>query len=75
LARFDGDLKAVGEANVDVDELLSAFPKADKAARQGRQDAMACFLSASEGWEQAKEALKGAFAAAPRASWLRGDKD
>jgi hypothetical protein len=75
LARFDGNLKAAGEAKLDMDELLSAFPKAGESAAKGRQDAIACFLSASEGWEDAKEALKGTFAAAARHSWLRGSKD
>lgn len=75
MARFDGNLEAAGEAKLDIDELLSAFPKAGEAAAKGRQDAMTCFLSASEGWEQAKGALKGAFAAAPRASWLKGSKE
>ena len=75
MARIDGKLEAAGEARLDIEELLSAFPAAAKAAGKGRQDAMTCFLSASEGWEQAKEALKGAFAAAPTTSWLRGGKD
>ena len=75
MARFDGNLKAAGEAKLDIDELLSAFKESGGTAGKGRQDAMACFLSASEGWEQAKQALKGAFAAAPGGSWLRGSKD
>ena len=75
MARIDGKLKAAGEARLDIDELLSAFPAAAKVAAKGRQDAMTCFLSASEGWEQARETLKGAFAATPTASWLRGGKD
>ena len=75
MARIDGKFKAAGEARLDIDELLSAFPAAAKGTAKGRQDAMTCFLSASEGWEQAREALKGAFAAAPTTSWLRGGKD
>ena len=75
MARFDGNLKAAGEARLDIDELLSAFPKAGESAAKGRQDAIACFLSASEGWEQAKGALKGAFAAAPKPSWLKESKE
>jgi len=75
LARFDGNLKAAGEAKLDIDELLSAFPKASEAAAKGRQDAIACFLSASEGWEQAKGALKGNFADAARGTWLKQSKE
>jgi hypothetical protein len=75
LARFDGKFEAAGEARLDIDELLSALPKAGGKPADGRHDAIACFLSASEGWEEAREALKGTFAAVSRASWLRGSKE
>jgi hypothetical protein len=75
LARFDGKFKAAGEAKLDIDELFSAFPGAGEAVARGRQDAIACFLSASEGWEDAREALKGTFAAAAKAAWLRDGKE
>ena len=75
MARFDGNLKAAGEAKLDIDELFAAFPGASEAVAKGRQDAIACFLSASEGWEQAKGALKGTFAAASKASWLKDGKE
>ncbi|HVF36888.1 MAG TPA: hypothetical protein VNA29_02965 [Sphingomicrobium sp.] len=75
MARFDGNLKAVGEAKLDVDELLSALSPAASAASRERQAAIACFLSGSEGWKHAKQALKGAFAATPGPSWLNGSKD
>ena len=75
MARFDGNLKAVGEAKLDVDELLSALASASNLGREGRQDAIACFLSVSEGWKDARATLKGTFATMPRPSWLTGDKD
>jgi hypothetical protein len=75
LARIDGKFEAAGEAKLDVDELFSAFPGAGEAVARGRQDAIACFLSASEGWEDAKETLRGTFAAASRASWLKDGKE
>jgi hypothetical protein len=75
LARFDGKFEAAGEAKLDIDELFSAFPGAGEAVAKGRQDAIACFLSASEGWEDARDTLKGTFAAVSRASWLTRDKD
>jgi hypothetical protein len=75
LARFDGNLEAAGEAKLDIDELFSAFPGAGEAVARGRQDAIACFLSASEGWEEAREALKGTFVSAARASWLKDGKE
>ena len=75
MARFDGNLKAAGEAKLDVDELLSALSGTSGAGQRERQEAIACFLSASEGWRDAREALKGTFASLPRATWLTDDKD
>ncbi len=75
MARFDGKFEAAGETKLDIDELFSAFPGAAEAVAKGRQDAIACFLSASEGWEEARETLKGTFAAVSKASWLTRDKD
>jgi hypothetical protein len=75
LARFDGNLKAAGEAKLDVDELLSALTGGSGRAQQERQEAIACFLSASEGWKDAREALKGTFASVVKTSWLTDDKD
>jgi len=75
LARFDGKLKAAGEAKLDVEELLSALSGSSGAGQKERQEAIACFLSASEGWRDAKGRLKGTFASAVRASWLTENKD
>ena len=75
MARFDGNLKAVGEAKLDVDELLSALASASNLGREERQDAIACFLSVSEGWKDARATLKGTFASMPKPAWLTGDKD
>lgn len=75
MARIDGKFEAAGEAKLDIDELFSAFPGAGEAVARGRQDAIACFLSASEGWEDARDALQGAFATAAKASWLRDGKE
>ena len=75
MARFDGNLKAAGEAKLDIDELLSVLAAASNLGREERQDAIACFLSVSEGWKDAKDSLKGTFASIPRPTWLTGDKD
>lgn len=40
-----------------------------------RHDAMACFLSASEGWRDAKGTLKGTFAGLAERTGLTDDKD
>jgi hypothetical protein len=50
LARFDGNLKAAGETKLDIDELLSVLSSTSNLGREERQDAIACFLSVSEGW-------------------------
>jgi hypothetical protein len=75
LARFDGNLKAAEEAKLDVDELLSLLSPSSNPEQRKRQEAIACFLSVSEGWRDAREALKGAFASGSKPSWLTGDKD
>ena len=75
MARFDGNLKAAGEAKLDVDELLSALSGTAGAGQRERQEAIACFLSASEGWKDAKGRLKGTFASTVKPSWLTNDKD
>ena len=75
MARFDGDLKAAGEAKVDIGELLSVLSSGSNLGREERQDAIACFLSVSEGWRGARETLKGAFASVPRPSWLSESKE
>ena len=75
MARFDGNLKAAGEAKLDVDELLSALSGTSGAGQRERQEAIACFLSASEGWRDAKSRLKGTFTSAVKPSWLTGDKE
>ena len=75
MARFEGKFEAAGETKLDIDELFSAFPGAGEAVARGRQDAIACFLSTSEGWEEARDTLRGTFASAAKASWLRDGKE
>jgi hypothetical protein len=75
LARFDGNLKAAGEAKLNVDELLSALSISPASGVQARQAAIACFLSASEGWRDARDTLQGAFARLPRTAWLKDGKE
>ncbi len=75
MARFEGNFKAAGEAKLGADELLAALSKVAGKGGTERHDAIACFLSASEGWRDAKETLKGTFAGVPRASWLKDGKE
>ena len=62
MSRFEGDFAAAAAplGNGELNDLLASF-----AALQGRerQEAIACYLSASEGWDEAMKRLRGAFAA------------
>jgi hypothetical protein len=78
LSRFEGNFAAAGRGrlgNGELSDLLSAF-----SATHGRerQQAIACYLSVSEGWNEAMKALGGAFATDPakagRLSAANGDK-
>ena len=54
-------MRAAAEGSVELEELLAAFGKEPISASQ-RNGAMAQFLSAAEGWRDAKAALRGTFA-------------
>jgi hypothetical protein len=75
LARFDGNLKAAEEAELNVDELLAALSVSSGSGQQERQAAIACFLSSSEGWKDARDALEGAFAPLSKTAWLKDGKE
>jgi len=61
LSRFDGDFASVGETPLSPSELLDVLGANSLSGRQ-RREAIACYLSASEGWHEALKALRGAFA-------------
>jgi hypothetical protein len=78
LSRFEGNFAAAGGAPLgdgELSELLNAFPATH---RRERQQAIACYLSGSEGWDTAMKALGGAFATdaatVGRLSAAKGDK-
>ncbi|WP_169731711.1 hypothetical protein [Sphingomonas jaspsi] len=75
MARIDGDFEKAGEASVDLAELMLVLSSAATAGIRDRHDAMACFLSASEGWRDAKGALKGTFAGLAERAGLTGEKE
>ena len=74
MSRFDGELTAAGEAPLDMIELLVAL-SGRPGSEQERQSAIACFLSASEGWRDARRTLDGTFASLSGASWLTNGKE
>ena len=62
MARFDGKLTAAGEASLDAAELLAALRSRSGGSDLDRAHAIACYLSAGDGWREAVEKLGGAFA-------------
>jgi hypothetical protein len=62
LSRFEGDFSAAGDAPLSTDELLNLLGGDNVLTGRERQEAIACYLSAGEGWDKALEALGGAFA-------------
>ena len=64
LARHEGDFKAEAELRMGIGELL-CDPATGLSERQ-RQDAIVCYLTRSEGWQDAFKLLGGAFAPDPK---------
>jgi hypothetical protein len=75
LAKHEGDFEASAEASLEMGELLLALARADSADDRDRQAAIACLLSASEGWRKAAKQLGGAFAEGATRTGLRDGKD
>ena len=60
------------EKSLTLDELLELLGNPAEAGDRSREDAIACYLSASEGWRDAVKLLGGTFA--KEASTLRDRK-
>ena len=71
MARHERDFRTGAEAPLSLDELLALLGGADGDGRS-REDAIACYLSAGEGWREAMKRLDGAFAEG--AAELKGRK-
>ena len=73
MARHETNFEAAGEAHLTPRETLS-LPRVrgQAAVPPSREDALACFLSAAEGWDEAARRLDGAFADCPA---VRTNKD
>ena len=61
MARFDKDFGGNGEEPLPLNELLMLLGEA-QADPSSRDDAIACYLSGSDGWREAVKELGGAFA-------------
>lgn len=62
LARHEGDLHVDAEQPLSLDELLSLLGSTAEDEALSREDAIACYLSASQGWPDAVKRLGGTFA-------------
>lgn len=64
LSRFEGKFLADGRiADPEVAALLGRLGEVTRAASEAeRQEAIVCFLSASDGWRNASKRLRGTFA-------------
>jgi hypothetical protein len=75
LARHEGEFEAAAETSLEMGELLRALARAESANDRERQAAIACLLSASEGWRNAAKRLGGAFAEGGTKAGLTDGKD
>ena len=73
MARYEGNFRGHAKEPLSLDELLSLLGNVVEERGDSRDDAIACALSASEGWQEAVKRLRGAFA--EDAAELRGRKD
>ena len=62
MARHEGEFRAGKDEPLSLNELIALL--GGDADSQRRQDAIACYLSAGEGWREAVKRLGGAFAEA-----------
>lgn len=62
LSRIDRKLTAAGEAPLELGDLLAALDGQAETKVQDWRSAIACYLSASEGWRDASRLLGGTFA-------------
>jgi hypothetical protein len=62
LAHYERDLRGNAKEPLSLDDLLTLLGNFEESNRRSRDDAIACALSASEGWQEAVKRLRGAFA-------------
>ncbi|HEX8839305.1 MAG TPA: hypothetical protein VF750_02410 [Sphingomicrobium sp.] len=62
MARHEGDFRAAAEEPLSLNELLALLGNKGAGAERSREDAIACYLSGSEGWDEAVKLLGGTFA-------------
>ena len=62
MSRHERGFQPDAGARLGMEEMLHLLGADDKQDPEVRQQAIACFLSADEGWRDAVKALGGAFA-------------
>ena len=61
MARYEGDLRATAQEPLSLNELLALLDGKESAPGRSREDAIACYLSGGEGWNEAVKLLGGTF--------------
>ena len=75
MSRHEGNFAAVGEARAGAGGWLALIPAHGPEPQHDPHEAIACYLSAAEGWDEALKVLRGAFASdAARAVRANGVK-
>jgi hypothetical protein len=62
LARHERDFRTDAEAPLSLADLLALLGHGGDGDEPSRQDAIACYLSGSDGWRDAMKTLGGTFA-------------
>jgi hypothetical protein len=63
LARHEPDIRAAGDGPLSLQDLLKLLGDAKADGKSERHEAIACYLSAGDGWDEAVRRLGGTFAA------------
>jgi hypothetical protein len=73
LSRFEGKFQGEAAASLDVSRLISELAgQQSQLNDRDRRHAIACYLSASEGWRNASQRLGGAFAGRAHSALRQG---
>ena len=75
MSRIEGRLTAADDAALDMAELLQLLDPGAATSPGERVDAIARYLSLSEGWREARSSLKGTFAALSKPTELTRGKE
>ena len=62
MARHERDIQAAAEKPLSLDEIVALIGAEGDLDSRERDIAIACYLSAGEGWREAKQRIGGAFA-------------